>query len=86
MTFSSKQDNLCKIILSKSAFKHLKPLSLLGLHALEVLQRLLVELELLVERVLELRQLHQVQLGQVDGLALALLAAHRGAVEGSVRS
>ena len=41
---------------------------------LEVLERLLVELQVLVERILELRQLHQVQLREIDRLHLALVS------------
>ena len=41
---------------------------------LEVLERLLVELQVLVERILELRQLHQAQLCEIDRLHLALVS------------
>ena len=47
---------------------------LLRLGMLEVLERLLVELQVLVERILELRQLHQAQLCEIDRLHLALVS------------
>ena len=40
---------------------------------LQALERLLIELQVLVHLVLELGQLHQVQLGQVKHLRLAAL-------------
>ena len=50
---------------------------------LEVLQRLLVELQILVERVLKLRQLHQVQLREVDRLHLSTLVGHDDEISGN---
>ena len=55
-------------------FTKQKGVNLLGLSELEVLERLLIELEVLVHLVLELSQLHQAQLGQIDGLHLRLFA------------
>ena len=43
---------------------------------LEVLERLLIELQILVERILKLRQLHQVQFREVDRLHLSALVGH----------
>ena len=51
----------------KSCLVKSSTLVVLGLSVLEVLKRLLVEVEVLVERVLELGELHQAQLGQIDG-------------------
>ena len=48
-------------------------MDLLCLSNLEILQGLLVKLQILVQLILELRQLHQVQLCQVDGLHLRRL-------------
>ena len=49
---------------------------------LEVLERLLVELQILVERILKLRQLHQVQFREVDRLHLSALVGHDDDVSG----
>ena len=48
----------------------------LGLSVLEALERLLVELQILVHLVLELGQLHETQLGQIKHLRLAGLVRH----------
>ena len=50
---------------------------------LEVLERLLVELQILVERVLKLSQLHQVQLREVDRLHLSTLVGHDDEISGN---
>ena len=52
--------------------------NLLALGMFQVLKRFLIELQVLVQLVLELSQLHQVQLGEVQDVLLSLVGCHIG--------